>query len=305
LYGKIPILFSNSWKEPMASKVQNWLNKRLPQNLILKKPLIGTLILSVIWFGFITLYRPLGVRAARLGFVSTMAAYCLIQGIFIYGSARLLKSIRYFSKESEWTILKEVLAIVFMLFIVGVVIYFAGFIIEPPAHRWNISTFLDSCEKAALIGIIPFAFFTLMNYRYLFFTETEQHYNQLNYQQAKIQNEEIVHISSQLKKEDLNFYPGQFLYCEADGNYVVFHLLINGQYLKKMIRNSINNIEQQLARISFVMRIHRAFIVNLKMVASKKGNTLGYQLKINNIDAEIPVSRNNTKDFDRRMKQLR
>jgi DNA-binding LytR/AlgR family response regulator len=86
---------------------------------------------------------------------------------------------------------------------------------------------------------------------------------------------------------------------------VIFHMLINGQAMKKMIRNSINNIEQQLARIPFIMRIHRAFIVNLKMVASKKGNNLGYQLKISNTDAEIPVSRNNTKDFDLKMKKLR
>jgi DNA-binding LytR/AlgR family response regulator len=72
-----------------------------------------------------------------------------------------------------------------------------------------------------------------------------------------------------------------------------------------MIRNSINNIEQQLARIPFIMRIHRAFIVNLKMIVSKRGNTLGYQLKINELDTEIPVSRNHTKTFDRKMKQFR
>jgi hypothetical protein len=289
----------------MAPEIEKWLNKRLPQNLILKKPLIGTLVLSAIWFGFITIYRPLGVREARFSFEITMAAYCVIQGIFIYGAASLLKRIPFFSKESEWTILKEALSIILMLFFVGVVIYFAGFIIEPPAHRWNLSTFLDSCKIAFLIGIIPFAFCTLINYRYLFFTEIEQYYSQLNYQKTKIQNEELVHICSQLKKENLNLYPGQFIYCESDGNYVVFHMLINGQVIKKMIRNSINNIEQQLARIPYIMRIHRAFIVNLKMVASKKGNTLGYQLKINNTDTEIPVSRNNTKDFDRKMKLLR
>jgi hypothetical protein len=289
----------------MSLNLHKWLIKRLPQNYIFKKPLIGTLIISAIWFSFITLYRPLGVRAARFGFLPTMASYCLIQGIFIYGAARLIKSLPYFSKENDWTILKEALSIILMLSIVGVVIYFAGFLIEPPAHRWNISTFLDSCEKAALIGIIPFSFFTLMNYRYLFFTETEQHYARMNHRQSGDRDEEPVHISSQLKKEDLNFYPGQFLYCEADGNYVIFHMIINGQYIKKMIRNSINSIEQQLTRIPYIMRIHRAFIVNLKMVASKKGNTLGYQLKFDNIDAAIPVSRNNTKAFDQKIKSFR
>jgi len=288
----------------MATAVLKWLNKRLPQNLILRKPLLGTLILSVIWFVFITLYKPLGVRSARFGFVSTMALYCLIQAIFIYASARLLTLIPFFSKEREWTILKEALSIILMLFTVGVVIYFAGFIIQPPAHRWNISTFLDSCEKAFLIGIIPFTFFTLMNYRHLFFTEIEQYYDHPNFQKMKMPKEELVHINSQLKKDFLDFYPSQFIYCESDGNYVVFYLLVNGQCKKKMIRNSINNIEQQLIRIPYAMRIHRAFIINLKMIAEKKGNSLGYRLKIHNTDAEIPVSRNNTKNFDRKMKLL-
>jgi LytTr DNA-binding domain len=290
----------------MASTVQKWLSKRLPQNFILKKPFIGTLILSAIWFVFMVLYRPLGVHGSRsLSLASTMAEYCLVQGLSIYGAARLLKCIPFFSKEIEWTIRKEMLAIILMLLIMGIALYFAGFIIEPPSQRWNISTFLDSCKIACLIGIIPLAFCTLKNYRYLFITEIEQDYAKVNYQQTMIQNEELISISSQLKKEDLSFYPSQLIYCAADGNYVVFHLIINEQYIKKMIRNSINNIEQQLTRIPSILRIHRAFIVNLKMVASKRGNTLGYQLKFNNIDAEIPVSRNNTKNFDQKIKQFR
>jgi hypothetical protein len=290
----------------MASTVLKWRNKRLPQNFILKKPFIGTLILSGIWFVFMVLYRPLGIHASRsLSLASTMAAYCLIQGISIYGAVRLLKCISFFSKEFEWTIPKEMLAIILMLLIMGIALYFAGFIIEPPSQRWNISTFLDSCKIACLVGLIPFTFFTLINYRYIFITEIGQDYNKVNYQQKEIQNEELMNICSLLKKEDLSFYPSQFIYCAADGNYVVFHLIINEQYIKKMIRNSISNIEQQLILIPYILRIHRAFIVNLKMVASKRGNTLGYQLKFNNIDAEIPVSRNNTKNFDQKIKQFR
>jgi len=37
-------------------------------------------------------------------------------------------------------------------------------------------------------------------------------------------NEEKVEIVSRVKKEELIFYPGQLLYAESDGNYVVFYL---------------------------------------------------------------------------------
>jgi DNA-binding LytR/AlgR family response regulator len=155
-----------------------------------------------------------------------------------------------------------------------------------------------------MLGVIPFAFFTVSNFQYLFFPDILHYYNQSDHQSSLTNREEIVHISSQLKKEELSFFPAQLIYAESDGNYVVFHLMVNGKYVKKTIRNSINDIEQQLSYIPFIMRIHRAFIVNLKKVSSKKGNTLGYRLKISDLDIEIPVSSNKTRNFNQRMLQF-
>jgi DNA-binding LytR/AlgR family response regulator len=112
-------------------------------------------------------------------------------------------------------------------------------------------------------------------------------------------SEDLIQISSQLKKEELSFYPSQFLYAESDGNYVVFYLNINNLVKKEIIRNSINSIEQQLSEIPYFLRIHRAFIVNLKKVRSKQGNTLGYMIKLSETEIKIPVSRKNTKDFNK------
>jgi DNA-binding LytR/AlgR family response regulator len=72
--------------------------------------------------------------------------------------------------------------------------------------------------------------------------------------------------------------------------------LISGDKVqKKVIRNSITDVEQQLAHIPYLARTHRAFIVNLKKIKSKKGNSLGYRLRLQGTEAEIPVSRNNTR----------
>jgi DNA-binding LytR/AlgR family response regulator len=188
----------------------------------------------------------------------------------------------------------------------GIALYVIGFLVEGPHKRWNILTFLGSLEIAFLTGIIPLTFFSAINYRYLFSPVIRNNgVITALADPGDRDHEDLIRISSQLKKEDLSFYPSQFIYCEADGNYVVFHLIINDQHIKKMIRNSLNNIEQQLTRIPSILRIHRAFIVNLKMVVSKRGNTLGYLLKFNIIDAEIPVSRNQTKNFDLKIKQIR
>lgn len=242
----------------------------------------------------------MGYHASRsFSFGLTMAFYSLISGSSVILSGRLLKSFHYFSNSKDWTILKELLSGLFILFGVGVIIYFMGFFIEPSAMRWNIATFLDSCKYGYLLGIIPFTFFSAINYPYLMSPS-------VNYYKEKkattglddLLPEELIHISSQLKNEELNFYPGEFIYAESDGNYVVFYLNKNNQVKKEIIRNSINNIEQQLSGIPYFLRTHRAFIVNLKKVMSKQGNTLGYLIKLTGPEFKIPVSRKNTKIFN-------
>ena len=289
----------------MASKVLEFLNKRFPKNFIFINPFWGTMILLGFQFAFLVLYRPLQVHSARSFSIEfTMISYVLIMFLPVFGCLLLLNRFRYFSNDGDWSLIKEILATIIVLSVVGITIYFAGFIIETPADRWNISTFLNSLSLSSMIAIIPIIFFTISNYRYLFSPDILQFYNQSDAQASPKSGEEIIQISSQLKKEELSFFPSQLLYAESDGNYVVFHLIADGRHIKRTIRNSINEIEQQLSSVYYIMRIHRAFIVNLKKIVSKKGNTLGYRLKLSDTDIEIPVSRNNTKNFDIQMKQF-
>ncbi len=288
----------------MLHAIRNWFNKRIPQNYILNKPYIGAIVFFVISFGFLIIYKPLEARGARsFGLGLTMGMYGLVFAAVIITLAKLIKKLAYFSDENDWTILKELLSILIILAGMGIAVYFAGFLIEVHSSRWNFRTFSDSCEKAFLIGIIPFGFFTLVNYRYIFFSDVVQSYYRLSNESSGDIPEEPIHIISQLKKEEVSFYPSQLVYAESDGNYVVFHLEQDGKQQKKIVRNSINNIEQQLSVIPFIFRIHRAYIVNLKRIQSKKGNTLGYRLKMIGSDDEIPVSRQNTRNFNTIIRQ--
>ena len=192
-----------------------------------------------------------------------------------------------------------------LLFGFGMAVYFAAFIIEEPADRWNFSTFFDSFSKASLVVVIPLAFFTLINVRYWYATD------QIWIAPANSATEPIsrpsekeIRITSQLKKEELRFFPSEFIYAESEGNYVNFFLLKNEKLKKEVIRNSITNIEEQLTKIPHIVRTHRAFIVNLKKISVKKGNALGYDLKLANIENEIPVSRNKVKEFNHLFEQF-
>lgn len=273
----------------------NWLHKEFPQNYIIRKPLRGMLIMILFTFIFAVIYKPLNAHESKaLNLIETMAAYCLIAGLSVFILVHLVKRIQYFSDQKKWTFIKEVSAILMVLFGLGIVIYFVAFWLEPPADRWNLPTFLDSVLNAFLIGIIPFTFFSALNYhQWLHQKET----NITDRAEAQT-GEEKIQIQSRLKKEKLGFYPSQLLYVESDGNYVNFYIRHEGTIKRKVIRNSISNIEDQLSTLPYFFRTHRAFIVNITQIAERKGSSSGYRLFFKDAKVEIPVSRKNTKAFD-------
>ncbi len=281
----------------MILKAGNWANHSFTQNYILRRPLAGAAILAFFSFCFALIYKPLGAHPGLfLGYELTMAVYIGIAALVFWIFATGLKSTHYYANPRHWTLFKELSAILIVLFAMGCAVYFTGFLMEPQIDRWNLFTFYDSVKKAMLLFVIPFGFFTALNFRFwdVQFARNDASLNADN----KIA-EELISISSQLKKETLSFYPSELLYATSDSNYVIFFLMRKGVLEKKMIRNSISNIEEQLSHLPQMIRIHRAFIVNIHKVLSKKGNSLGLRLKLSGIDEEIPVSRNKTEAFNK------
>jgi len=289
----------------LMSSIKSWLEKGFPQNFIIRKPLFGTMILLIISFTFILLYKPFNFHPSRsFSLAFTMVLYSLAMALPVLMVASILKKIRFFSNANEWNVLKEIIASLSVLCTMGLAIYFAGFIIEVRASRWNWPTFFSSFVYAVLLGIVPVGFFFVLNFRYLLEKEIEKSFRKRNLSSDDHKDLKIQ-INSTLKKESLVINPYHILYAESDGNYVVFHILDNGKVIRKTIRNSISSIEEQLSPYPFLFRTHRAFIVNLNLVASQKGNTLGYRLRINGVDSIIPVSRQNTQNFDARIRQIK
>jgi hypothetical protein len=284
----------------MKNHIHKSFSIKYPRSFLIENPLAGAVIVAVFCFAFLTLYQPLNAHASKsLSYAATMAVYSLASGLSVLLSVKILSFSRWFRNVKEWTLLKEMISVFIIIFGIGTVIYLLGFVVEPAGERLNLPTFLNSLKSAFLLAIIPFAFFSSVNYQFLL-----NPVNDNNIKNARIQDiaehkaEEIIRIGSQLKKEEIRFYPSQFIYAESDGNYVVFYLSRENGIKKEIIRNSISNIEKQLSNTPWFFRTHRAFIVNLKKVKSRQGNILGYQLRLTETDFVIPVSRSNIRNFD-------
>ncbi|MCF8351989.1 MAG: LytTR family transcriptional regulator DNA-binding domain-containing protein [Bacteroidales bacterium] len=277
--------------------IKRFFEKRYPQNYIIRKPIPGALILFLFSSVFTLLYHPLNVhRSFYFGFEATILLYTvpcsIVAGISIY----LLRRIPFFRNTGKWNVFREILIIYLVLQLMGVTIFLLGFALEGPAewNRWNLDTFINSSIGAFLIYMLPFAFFSLINARFLFLNFQSA----VNTIQEEGKQELMVHIHSSLKKESLDFKADELVYAMADGNYVMFHLYRENGMVKIPIRNSIADIEQQLNKIPMYYRSHRGFIINLFKVKEKRGNASGYFLKMHHTNEKVPVSRSRIAEFD-------
>jgi DNA-binding LytR/AlgR family response regulator len=96
----------------------------------------------------------------------------------------------------------------------------------------------------------------------------------------------------------MKLHPEQFIYLEAYGNYVkVNYYTEDGLAKQKLLRATIKQMEDALAPVPFIIRCHRAYLVNTKHITSVKGNSQGYKVSFDYPIEDIPVSRAYTKEL--------
>jgi DNA-binding LytR/AlgR family response regulator len=83
----------------------------------------------------------------------------------------------------------------------------------------------------------------------------------------------------------------EIIFLKSADNYVevVFHE--GGELRKKMIRNTLKNIEKQLKEFNNFVRTHRSSIVNIQYIDKLNKNFNTYWLTLIDTKETIPVSR--------------
>lgn len=288
----------------MNTTSKHFLFRPFPVNIILQRPLPGVTFTGFFIFIFVVLYRPLDAHASALfGYELTMALYAIAAITAALPVIMLIRMHPGFREPEKWTLAKELTAILVIVLVMGLAVYFAAFLLEEPADRWNLHTLINSVTSTALIGILPFLAVTLFNLHFFFSGTTML--SEATLQDANRTGDQVVKIDTPLKKDELSFRTSEFLFAVADGNYVVFHLQTNGSVRREMIRVPISSVEEQLASVPYILRTHRAFLVNLKKVSSASGNALGLRLSIPPSAEHIPVSRSRIKRFRSMYKESR
>lgn len=96
-------------------------------------------------------------------------------------------------------------------------------------------------------------------------------------------------------KKQIEIRIADFIYAGSVGNYVeVAFIAADGKQRKEALRQTMKELESQLEGYPYIVRCHRAFMVNINRIRSAKGNSQGYTLTLDGSPDTVPVSRTYT-----------
>lgn len=140
--------------------------------------------------------------------------------------------------------------------------------------------------KYTLLGIcLPYSFALLIIYYKNQRSEILQLKDKINQPDQK----HLISFKDEYGKIKFSLQATDLLLLESTDNYVSLYFLSGGKPQRKLIRNTLKNLENTLTDNS-IIRCHRSFMVNTRNIefVQKKGKKL--LIKIRGMEKDIPVS---------------
>ena len=100
-----------------------------------------------------------------------------------------------------------------------------------------------------------------------------------------------IEFESENKSEKISLQLNEIIMLRSADNYVEIFWKKEGEIEKKLIRQTLHNMEYLLIKHPQIIRCHRTCLVNTNYISKLNIYPQGYKLKLKNIEEEIPVSR--------------
>jgi hypothetical protein len=100
-----------------------------------------------------------------------------------------------------------------------------------------------------------------------------------------------IEIVSDNESDNFRIQVSEIVYVKSADNYVEISYHDEGIVKKKMVRNTLRNVEQQLSEFNNFIRTHRTSIVNIQYIDKLNKNFNSYWLSLDKTKETIPVSR--------------
>ncbi|MCG8699709.1 MAG: LytTR family transcriptional regulator DNA-binding domain-containing protein [Bacteroidales bacterium] len=100
-----------------------------------------------------------------------------------------------------------------------------------------------------------------------------------------------IEIMSDNDSDNFRIQVSEIVYVKSADNYVEIGYHDEGMVKRKMVRNTLRNVEQQLAEFNNFIRTHRTSLVNIQYIDKLNKNFNTYWLSLDKTKETIPVSR--------------
>jgi DNA-binding LytR/AlgR family response regulator len=98
-------------------------------------------------------------------------------------------------------------------------------------------------------------------------------------------------IESENKSESIKVDLNNVLLIKSANNYIEVFWKKDDEIHKKLIRNTLTKVENQLKIYPNFIRCHRTALVNKSFILKLTGGSQGHQIRLEGLDELIPVSR--------------
>lgn len=239
---------------------------------------------------FLIVFRPFGInnwnspslnfKTAGFGVVTSLI---LLTRYFI-----IPKLFPLFEKTETWTLGLELLTTFISISVIAIGnFYYLNLIVPVSVSHIN---FLHITAYTFLLGIFPVSALICLNYilqlnKYLTLASTLP-----VHMQPYEKNCENIWLIAENGIDKIGLHLEDLVYIEAEDNYCGLNHYQNGILEKRLLRNTLTNLQNQLQEHTLV-RCHRSFMINLNQVEKVIGNAQGYRFCIRASTLQVPVGR--------------
>lgn len=254
------------------------LNRAIPYTYSWKLTLVIGSIVGAMLSMLLIFLQPFDTSEVQLSYkILKLAGYslCFLMPILVMHP---IENAFFKRQKYRWYILNELGYIVMCLLLVFTTCYF-----------YNIYV-VNNDSKASLEGWQYFMiyyglpFMPFLGPIWLYF---RNRFGIITLTEMTIQEERHITIVGESKKESLTISVVDFVYAQAQQNYVAIYYLEQEELQKKMIRSTLSNIQKQLPD---AWQVHRSYLVNLAYLKTISGTNRKRELFLTQTSEAIPVS---------------
>lgn len=249
---------------------QEYPKSKVPLEIFTSSGILGLLV-----YLFLIVFQPFGTLE-----FSHPYKYLLLlpYGLIAFFTFSFINFITF--KNNKWTIKKELIHIIFALFLFAFIAYWYNILFVSKV-RFSFINLLFTFLYAFAIGLPVAAIYVLSRFLYLNKTDQQTNESQKN----------ILKIKTQNKGVGLKILEEDFIFAESADNYCIIYYDLNSEINKSILRISLINLISQIESEK-IKRCHRSYIINLDRIDHIKGNAQGYKVSFKNIEHQVSISRN-------------